>query len=271
MCLKKLFPNWFKPDPIVPPIPDTTGKTRTALLFAINNYPDSGNDLNGCLNDQKDMAKMLDSLYPGFVIKKFSDASAKVLVFVAEVTKAILALKPGDFLLVHYSGHGTYTLDPHGDEADGYDEALYLYDGTLIDDDIKEVLMLIPEGATVLLMFDSCFSDTVTRKITEVKHKFVPPFSFPSNRGLKKRIRIQKEEMRWLAFAGCGERQTSADAFINGEFHGAFTFYALKALSPGITYKQWAFNVKQYLPNDSYDQIPVLEGKADLFDRVVFT
>jgi hypothetical protein len=43
-------------------------------------------------------------------------------------------------ILVHYSGHGTNTRDNNGDEKDGYDEAIYLYDGLLLDDDMNEIL-----------------------------------------------------------------------------------------------------------------------------------
>lgn len=46
-------------------------------------------------------------------------------------------------LIIHYSGHGTYTPDRSGDEADGVDEALYLYDGMLIDDELAEIMRTI--------------------------------------------------------------------------------------------------------------------------------
>ena len=70
MCFKKLFPSWFKPDPIPEPI---TSK-KTALLYAINDYPGSANDLNGCLNDQRDIANMLREKFPGFDIRKTIDS-----------------------------------------------------------------------------------------------------------------------------------------------------------------------------------------------------
>jgi hypothetical protein len=46
-------------------------------------------------------------------------------------------------ILIHYSGHGTYTTDLDGDEKDKYDEALYLYDGLLVDDDMNHILSTI--------------------------------------------------------------------------------------------------------------------------------
>jgi len=106
--------------------------------------------------------KKLNSDFPGFIIRKFQNWEVSRSRFINEVTSAIASLIVGDVLLVHYSGHGTQEMDYHGDEADGYDEAIYLYDGSVIDDDIGNALKSIPDGATVVLMFDSCFSGTIT-------------------------------------------------------------------------------------------------------------
>lgn len=50
----------------------------------------------------------------------------------------------GNVFCVEVSSHGTYTYDKDGDEADGQDEALYLYDGMVIDDEINEILFQNP-------------------------------------------------------------------------------------------------------------------------------
>jgi len=273
MCFKKIA-SWFnKPDPIPDPIPDPTGKKKIALLFAINNYPGTQNDLNGCINDQVDVIKTLNSKFPGFDIRNYTDIIVTRSNFITVITEAIGELQAGDLLLVHYSGHGTQIIDEHGDEADGYDEAVYLYDGLVIDDDIGDSLKSIPDGATVVLMFDSCFSGTVTRKVNLEKNRFVPnPYiSRKTRQNLKKRTRFSKAEMKWIVFSGCGEQQTSADAYIDGRYNGAFTYYALKTLKPGITYKEWIEQINTYLPSGKYDQAPTLEGNELLFNQIVFT
>jgi len=43
-------------------------------------------------------------------------------------------------LFVQYSGHGTPLPDRNGDETDGQDEAIYVYDGPVPDDEIHEIL-----------------------------------------------------------------------------------------------------------------------------------
>lgn len=274
MCFKKIA-SWFhKPDPVIDPIPDPIPgqKRKIALLFAINDYPGSSNDLNGCINDQTDLIKKLSDDFPGFIIRSFMNQQVTRVTFINEIRTAIRSLIPGDVLLIHYSGHGTQVYDKDGDEEDGYDEAVYLYDGTVIDDDIGDSLQGIVDGATVVIALDSCFSGTATRAPITNWFKISKYVQNPNlKKRRKKRIRFQKSEMKWIVFSGCSEQQTSADAYINGRYNGAFTYYALKALSPGITYREWISKINSYLPNKDFDQIPTLEGQESLFDLVVFT
>lgn len=225
MCFKK----WFdKPDPVIP-LPLLDLKKR-ALLFAINNYAGSGNDLNGCLNDQRDVADKLNKLFPGeFDIKKFSDSQVTADCYKSEVAKAIAQLG---------------------------------------------------QGATVIVMADSCFSGTITKaffmgfgeELHPTKNRFYQNPDLP----IRNRVNVQFAKadttpMRWITISGCGEEQTSADAYINGEYHGAFTFYAmLSLLTTTMTYRQWHQEIRAHLPNKSFNQIPGLEGPDNLLDRVVF-
>jgi len=86
-------------------------------------------------------------------------------------------VQPGDFVYLHFSGHGTQApaLDPTT-ELDGLDEVFLPYDvgpwddtiGTvqngLIDDEVGTMLdALRARGADVWVVFDSCHSGTATR------------------------------------------------------------------------------------------------------------
>lgn len=219
MCFKK----WFcKPDPIEPPI---TEVKRRLLSFAINNYSGTANDLNGCLNDQENIASKLLTLFPDFDVRKFKDSEVTVNCYKTEVAKAISVLSP---------------------------------------------------GATVLILPDSCFSGTITRKpgmgLVEEKHPSKNRFFDP---GLppRKKVGVKlfiKSNIRWIVISGCQEHQTSADAYINEKYNGAFTFYAALTLKAGITYKEWFTEIRKYLPNSSFDQSPTLEGPEELLNRKVF-
>jgi metacaspase-1 len=71
-----------------------------------------------------------------------------------------------------------------------------------------------------------------------------------------------------VLLAGCRPDQTSADARIAGEYHGAFTYYLAEAIQQAkgqITYKQLADKVGKKLKSGSFAQIPQLEyaGQRD--------
>lgn len=256
MCFKK----WFsKPDSVI----NWDHFHRVALLFGINDYPGSGNDLNGCIND----LNLVEGTLIGFQIRRFENSQVTVKNFLEQVKYAILHSLQGDVIYIHYSGHGTYVEDYNGDELDGYDEALYLYDGALIDDDLNKVLQLIPEGVTVVLLLDSCFSGTATRNPHKVR--FMPP-KFER----KEYVRIKRgwyEDMKWIVLSGCGENQTSADALIDGTYNGAFTYFAMHTLVGTMTYKTWHEKISEFLPSRDFEQAPTLEGNSVLINKQVLT
>ena len=78
MCWK-WFLNLFGGNP-----PSTTWEhsDRVALLFVINNYPGSANDLNGCINDINLAEQKLKGL---FQIRKFKDSEVTVANFKKQV------------------------------------------------------------------------------------------------------------------------------------------------------------------------------------------
>lgn len=110
----------------------------------------------------------------GFSTSLFTDKSATKDSFSRQLTTAAAQLEAGDYLLITYSGHGTFVKDLNGDETDGRDEALVLYDGILLDDTIYELWTLFKEGVRILLITDSCYNATVIRlknfKLKEKKY-----------------------------------------------------------------------------------------------------
>lgn len=264
MCLGK----WFSkpaPDPMIP-------VKKRALLFAINRYG-GGNDLNGCINDQQAIKDKLNTYFPGFDIRTYSDSEVTKKRFANEIDSAIAVLRPDDTLLISYSGHGTQLRDDNKDESDGYDEALYLYDGPFRDDVFNVLLNKIPAGANVIILLDSCFSGTATRAIelTGVKGRFLKSRNYKPGLKSKNRFAASYDNSKWLTISGCGEHQTSADAYINERHNGAFTFYALKALRSEMTYEQWFDKIRTYLPSDNFEQAPEMEGNEKLYLKIVFT
>jgi hypothetical protein len=110
--------------------------------------------------------------------------------------------------------------------------------------------------------------------------RFVPPpphlqqqmDQLPARRSLSHGL--GEETMNHVLLAACGEEQTSADAFINNGYHGAFTYYLCDAAtSSGATADRGDVMalVKQSLSAGSFEQDPQLEGPAALKKGPLFT
>lgn len=135
-----------------------------------------------------------------------------------------------------------------------------------------EAISLLDPGATVLVLLDSCFSGTATRVIKNnphlIKNRFFDP-GLPPVEKLRSRV-AKADEIKWIAMSACMENQTAADAYIDGGYCGAFTYYALKSLRKGMTYIEWYQTIRHYLPGNGYDQAPTIEGPYELLNRKVF-
>ena len=108
----------------------------------------------------------------------------------AELTTKV---QPGDFVYLHFSGHGTQAPAVHPEtELDGLDELFLPVDigawsddgggvaNALVDDEVGAMLdALTARGADVWVVFDSCHSGTVTRAAPsgdeEVQSRMLPP------------------------------------------------------------------------------------------------
>lgn len=71
------------------------------------------------------------------------------------------ALRSGDTLVVTYSGHGSQMTDENGDEVDDADETWCLFDGQMIDDELRWIWSSAAAGARILLVSDSCHSGSI--------------------------------------------------------------------------------------------------------------
>jgi len=248
--------------------PESITGNKVALLFGINDYMGSNNDLSGCLNDVDDVEKKLRNEFPEFQIRKFKDSEVTTHKFIAEIENALNTIKLPGVLYIHYSGHGTQI--PNIQESNKYDEALYLYNGPLVDDNIWTLQQKTPEDLIVVAKFDSCFSGNMNRSINPARSRF---YKLPGVRIMKGAVRKFNKSAsdRWVIFSGCGEEQTSADAWFNGRANGAFTYYDLKSYDRNSIYNGEIVKIRTFLPNNNFDQAPTLYGNSILFDNTVLT
>lgn len=247
---------------------------KKALLVGLNDYLGEANDLKGCINDIDLVGKKLEGF--GYSIHKIVNEQAKVKTVKNEILALFKASIPGDYLVIWHSHHGTQTTDLNKDELDKRDEALYLYDGILTDDEYSELLKYKPKGVKLFIGMDCCFSGTNTREVdrTQRYKPFLNGRMMDINGNLKGRKRrkaiLRQPNMDYVVLTGCQENQTSADALIMGTYHGAMTYFAMRTLKAGLTYADWYRDIRKHLPNAYFDQIPQLEGDAGLLNDKVF-
>jgi hypothetical protein len=192
--------------------------------------------------------------------------------------------KDGDILVLTFSGHGTSTADRSGDEADGRDEALCLYDGLMIDDEIRAILNKLPKGVKFTFVSDSCHSGTVTRSFIsamdsddKLTPRYLPPedemeVASLSALPLKKGIFVPQEDMPEILISGCLPTEYSYDACFNGKHKGACSHYSLLILrdNPNITYADFYKKLRAKLPSGRYPQTPQLEGSKANKNSLMF-
>lgn len=138
------------------------------------------------INMMKDTARMMG--FEPDQIKVIMDEEATTE-NVKQVMQSWLTegVNPDDRVLIYYSGHGTNIPDENGDEADGVDEVLTMYElgvtrrggkstltGVLRDDDIGQILKRIPSKNTLFLI-DACHSGTATKGLSLSSRSFDQP------------------------------------------------------------------------------------------------
>ncbi len=147
----------------VPPI--TQGYALAIGLNKVNpsHYAGWDGELMGCEPDATDMLKIAKS--QGLKSEKLITSEATREKVLDKLGKLAEELKPGDLLVVSYSGHGGQIPDQNGDEEDGLDETWCLYNGELLDDELYGAWMKFQAGVRILVFSDSCHSGTVLKMI----------------------------------------------------------------------------------------------------------
>jgi len=276
---------------------------RRALLVGVNDYGGRG-DLKGCVNDVLDMHFSLRSLFNFQTeeIRVLTDRRATSTSIKHRLEWLAGGAKAGDFLVFHFSGHGSQIRDRNGDEKleDRLDELFCPCDinwddreSYIIDDELYKIFKDVPEGALLEVFLDCCHSGTGLKEMglepppeLAAEHltlnRYLPPpadlflrFSGEEDelelrsfvKGLKSRS--TKHHILW---AGCMARQTSADAYINGRYHGAFTYYLNSHLrrDPRVSRGELLTKVRASLRHAGFSQIPQLEIEATTRGRVIF-
>jgi len=265
---------------------------RRALCVGVNVYKNLPSaTLHGCVNDVTSMKGLLKD-FLGFQdadIVALADAQATKAAIMQNLKDMVAGAKAGKYayLVFSMSSHGTQVPDVSGDEtSDHADEAfcptdlaqkgnVWDPDHVIVDDELHDLFVQIPSSVLLEVYLDTCHSGTGLRDIDLApgrKPRYLPPPSMEAflkvrgkqSRGVWDRLR-EKGLPHQILWAACRDNQTSADAYIGGAYHGAFTYYfekEMRACQNKLSRNAVLAKVRADLMNGHYSQVPQLECPA---------
>lgn len=208
------------------------GTLRRAIVVGLTSvapsyYQGWNGDCPGCDTDSAIMAMLCKE--QGLETQLFQNEQATRKAVISAAKTAYTEMRAGDLLLIFISGHGGQVKDTNGDEEDGQDETLCLYDGQLSDDTLYELWQTVPTGVRILYITDTCNSGT--------NYRYKP-------RNYKKTIPRAFGGVL-IHYGGCADGESSyGDA--SG---GRFTTALIDAWSESQTYFTWY--------SDAFGKMPI--------------
>ena len=208
------------------------------------------------------------------------------------------------YLLFSLSSHGTQMADKNGDEPDGMDEAFVPTDiaqkgnvwdtaHVICDDELHDLFQQVPSSVLLEVYLDTCHSGTGLRGAEFGLHApraryIAPPAGelqgvvkqktvrgFTLHRAARKAIRVPTKKSaakaadlnpatHQILWAGCKANQTSADAYFNGRYNGAFTYWFVKTVKDTqnkLSRKDVLTKMRTAMAG-KFAQVPQMEGNA---------
>ncbi|MBP6899054.1 MAG: caspase family protein [Burkholderiaceae bacterium] len=209
-----------------------------------------------------------------------------------------------NYLLFSLSSHGTQMADKSGDEPDGMDEAFVPYDiaqkgnqwdpaRIISDDEFNALFAQLPANVLLEVYLDTCHSGTGLRgaefSLNAPRARYVAPpagefqgpvkqrqvrgftLEAPPAKPAKKAAKAAAASSakavagaHHVLWTGCKSNQTSADAYFNGRYSGAFTYSwvkVMRATQNKLSRKDVIAKVRAELKG-KFSQVPQLEGNA---------
>ena len=182
---------------------------KKALLIGIN-YRGTSSELNGCINDVQNLKELIVPNSTEVIVLTDDAADKPTKENILNGLNWLADCKPGDNLLLQYSGHGSYIADVNGDESDHRDEVICPIDydsaGFISDDTLRSILSKIPADVNLFVVMDCCHSGT----ILDLKYLYTRDYL---GRITLKTQNYQDLNANIISISGCKDTQTSADTF----------------------------------------------------------
>jgi metacaspase-1 len=270
----------------------STKLRKHALLVGINKYkyyPEY--KLYGCVNDVKNLKRFLIEYlnFKDSEITVLTDEKATKMNILREASNLVFRGHEGllDYIFISNSSHGSQQPTGSLEEPDGLDEIYCPHDiqesngiwdknSVIVDDEWYALLSQLPKEVIVEFLSDACHSGDSLRAANlfnigavPVRNRFIPP---PFMLGYGE-FDIKLFDMtathnpplqNVILWSGCKSDQTSADAFINHSYQGAFTCFFLKNYQHSKFRNEIIQDINDDLDKNKYEQDPQLECSDEL-------
>lgn len=255
------------------------GESKYALLIGISDYTTSGlPSLEGPRNDLYMIKNIL--------LNRFHFKEENILfAFNQNATHTALEkafsllskkIKKGDWVYIHYCGHGSLVPDSNGDEYPGaYDQTWVSYGARstkvegkdrydITDDEINMWLIPIFEKTgNVIFISDSCHSGSSSRGDILAVRSVSPEHDYPESTS---KVVFNKEYNTGILIGASQDNEMAFEADFDGKTHGLFSWYWAKALSHAIPGETWSdiFQRASIMVSTYFDQQhPQFQGDQD--------
>jgi len=246
-----------------------------AVLIGINFYVKDS--LKGCVRDVKNIKEYLKTRSTPVNVVTFTasapedpnshhpaekpDSWPTFENVTSSLARITAEAKPGDFVYIHYSGHGTQTPGTSSEysDKDTGDLALVLFDDVVGSRYLKGLDLayllneMVKKGLFVTLVLDCCFSGSVVRHgdptgagIRAVDYDHAIDAAYPQKLGMSPDHQVGSSQRdarmlpKWLVdphgytiLTACGPHERAQELeFEGGERNGALSYFLVRALTP---------------------------------------
>ncbi|MYM62681.1 caspase family protein [Pseudomaricurvus sp. HS19] len=219
---------------------EASAAQRKALLIGINDYASPEvNDLRGAVNDVEMLRRILITRM-GFQpadIRMLTDRQATRTAILDAMDELVTNAAADDIIYFHYSGHGSRHQDLNGDEDDGFDETILSADARMngvpdiLDDEFESLLSRL-RSKHALIVFDSCHSGTITRSVSTVQPRSVPPdtrHDLYSNSTTTRAV-VEVNQLGHVLMTGAPPEEEALDGPVDNGYYGLFSYSLAQAL-----------------------------------------
>lgn len=252
--------------------------TRRALIIGIGAYPNENgwNKINGDKDIPMVKQILRDNNFAEKDIVVLRNEQATYTTICKELNNLISLSQRGDYIYIHFSGHGQQVTDTNGDEEDGYDEAWIPYDSKyqylegeyegenhLTDDQLNhylhEMRERIGDKGKIIVIADACHSGGSSREpqdsckyiIRGASDKFIIPHASSNDK-------TPQYEIEWTIISACKSYQC------NYEYQGSgsltYALFQIRKDFSALSARQIRQKVSICISNIiKYTQTPVLE------------